>query len=261
MSCVKAYHAEAAEPGKGRRVRAGRAPVFAVGAVAGPEEERSIFVREGDHAPLLVGVGDRQRVVGIDEAEKASRSPDVITDGIAVGIALDERTLQRVGVVGDEDVAADADAVAEGVVGESGRRGRRSSHIRLHSQRREAALRVVGGVEHGLAAACRVRHRAVAVIEERLRDGRCRAIVGDGRGDEPVRRVERVLGVALERRNGHRPRRHRVLESPSLDVAFDRPSGDLADAPRGQVSVGVVCERMRRAARRRSARLESKPVP
>ena len=88
--------------------------------VKSAEEERAVFVREGDDAPLLVRVGDGQRVGGVDEAEKPSRSPDVVAYGRAVGIALDERTFQRVGVVGDEDVAADADAVAEGVVGESG---------------------------------------------------------------------------------------------------------------------------------------------
>ena len=67
-----------------------------------------------------IGGQGATRPTGVDEAEKPTGAPDVVADGRAVGIALDERTLQRVGVVGDEDVAADADAVAEGVVGESG---------------------------------------------------------------------------------------------------------------------------------------------
>ena len=93
-------------------------------AVGRTVQQRAGSVRERDNTPLLVGMRDGERVGGVDEAEEPPRSPDVVADGRAVGIALDERTLQRVGVVGDEDVAADADAVAEGVVGESSFNGR-----------------------------------------------------------------------------------------------------------------------------------------
>ena len=76
-------------------------------AVARAEQQLASFVSEGDHAALLVGVGDGERVggqgaarpTGVDEAEKPPGAPDVVAKGRTVLVALDERALQRVGVV------------------------------------------------------------------------------------------------------------------------------------------------------------------